>query len=72
MNENLIKEHIQWKFHVSREPWWNGLNKRTVGPVKQHLQKIEEKANHNQGDIWGSYPVIGDTNQSLINVDEGT
>ena len=45
MQENLIKEHIKWKFILSIAPRWGGQFKRMVGLVKQSLFKAKGRAN---------------------------
>ena len=48
MQEYLIKEEIQWKFNLSRAPWWGGQFEQMVGLVKQCLYKITGRANLSQ------------------------
>ena len=47
--ENLVKDHdlynylcnenIEWKFNLSRAPWWGGFYERLVGIMKKSLSK---------------------------------
>ena len=41
----LIKKETQWKFNLSRAPWWGGQFERMVGLVKQSLYKATGYAN---------------------------
>ena len=45
MQEYLIKGEIQWKFNLSRAPWWGGQFKQMVGLVKQCLYKTTRRGN---------------------------
>ena len=47
----LIKEEIQWKFNLSRAPWWGGQFERMVGLVKQSLYKATGYANLNLNEL---------------------
>ena len=44
MEEYLIKEQIEWKFNLSRAPWWGGEFQRIGGLVKQSLFKAIQRA----------------------------
>ena len=44
----MIKEEIQWKFSLSRAPWWGGQFERMMGLVKQCLYKTTGRANLSQ------------------------
>ena len=48
MQEYLIKKEIQWKFNLSRAPWWGGQFERMIGLVKQCLYKTTGRANLSQ------------------------
>ena len=48
MQEYLIKEEIQWKFNLSRAPWWGGQLEQMVGLVKQCLYKNTGRVNLSQ------------------------
>ena len=48
MKEYLIKEKMQWKFNLSRAPWWGGQFERMVGLVKQCLYKTTGRGNLSQ------------------------
>ena len=48
MQEYLIKEEIQWKFNLSRAPWWGGQFEQMVELVKQCLYKTIGRANLSQ------------------------
>ena len=48
MQEYLIKEEIQWRFNLSRAPWWGGQLEQMVGLVKQCLYKAIGRANLSQ------------------------
>ena len=41
----LQNEDIQWKFNLSRSPWWGGFFERMVGLVKDTLKKSLGHAN---------------------------
>ena len=47
----LIKKEIQWKFNLSRAPWWGGEFERMVGLVKQSLYKAIRYANLNFNEL---------------------
>ena len=44
MNDLLAKNDIQWKFNLSRAPWWGGQYERLIGIVKQSLYRVTGKA----------------------------
>ena len=44
----MIKEEIQWKFNLSRAPWWGGQFELMVGFVKQCLYKTTGRENLSQ------------------------
>ena len=48
MQEYLINEKIQWKFNLSRAPWWAGQFEQMVGLVKQCLYKTTGRAKLSQ------------------------
>ena len=48
MPEGLIKEEMQWKFNLSRAPWWGGQFEWMVGLAKQCLYKNTGRANLSQ------------------------
>ena len=40
----LAKEHIEWKFNLSRAPWWGGFFERLIGITKNALSKAIGRA----------------------------
>ena len=48
MQEHLIKIEIQWKFNLSRAPWWGGQFEQMAGLVKQCLYETTGRANLSQ------------------------
>ena len=48
MPEGLTKEEMQWKFNLSRAPWWGGQFEWMVGLAKQCLYKNTGRANLSQ------------------------
>ena len=44
----LIREEIQWKFNLSRAPWWGGQFENMVGLLNQCLYKTTGRANLSQ------------------------
>ena len=47
----LIKEEIQWKFNLSRAPWWGGQFAWMVGLIKQSLYRATGYANLNLNEL---------------------
>ena len=47
----LIKKEIQWKFNLSRAPWWGREFERMVGLVKQSIYKATVYANLNFNEL---------------------
>ena len=43
INQILKIDKIQWKFNLSRVPWWGGKFEQVVGPVKNPLYKTVGK-----------------------------
>ena len=43
INQILKIDKIQWKFSLSRVPWWGGKFEQVVGPVKNPLYKTVGK-----------------------------
>ena len=39
MHEHLTKENINWKFNLTKAPWWGGHFERLIGVIKQALYK---------------------------------
>ena len=59
----LPEEQIDWRFNLSRAPWWGGQFKRLIGVVKQSLHKCVGKANVN----WSELEVLLDVETNLNN-----
>ena len=45
LQDLLHNENINWKFNLSRSPWWGGFFERMVGLVKEALRKSLGHAN---------------------------
>ena len=40
VNGYLTKQDIEWRFNISRAPWWGGQFERLIGLVKAAMYKV--------------------------------
>ena len=44
LSSYLMEQGIQWRFNMSRAPWWSGFFERLIGIMKRSLSKVVGKS----------------------------